>query len=242
MIQPYYQNEYVTLYKGDCLQILPQLDVKVDCVITDPPYLLQQKGGYRQKNDFDLRMKSRREQIKFISRGYDLSVYEKIKWNNNIVNMLIFCSNRQISQTMRYFEQRGYSVTLLVWQKSNCPPISNLTYMSDLQFIVYVRSHGAYFNNKEDIRLRRKLKIHSICSCNRLHPTQKPLNLIEEYIRLHSKENDIILDCFSGSGTTGIACMNTNRKCILIQKQQKYCQITVKRLQEMQKEKQESLF
>ena len=242
MIQPYYQNQNVTLYKGDCLQILPQLDIKIDLVLTDPPYLLEQNGGYRQKNDFDMRMKSRRQQIRFISKGYDMSIYEQIIKKNNPVNMLIFCSNRQISQTMRYFEQRGYSVTLLVWQKSNCPPISNLSYMSDLQFVVYVRSKCAYFNSKEDIKLRRKLKVHSINVQKRFHPTQKPIKLIEQYIRIHSRQNDVILDVFGGSGTTAIACMNLNRKCVLIEKEQKYCQIIKYRLKEIQKEKEQNLF
>jgi DNA modification methylase len=54
------------------------------------------------------------------------------------------------------------------------------------------------------------------------HPDQKPIVLIERIIKASSNENDIILDCFAGSGTTGIACINTNRNYILIEKEEKY--------------------
>lgn len=62
------------------------------------------------------------------------------------------------------------------------------------------------------------------------HPTQKPVELMKRIILLFSNENNIILDPFAGSGTTGIACMNTNRKCILIEKNQDYCNIIKQRI------------
>lgn len=63
-----------------------------------------------------------------------------------------------------------------------------------------------------------------------IHPTQKPVELLEYLVRTYSNEGDTILDFTAGSGTTGIACMNTNRKCILIEKEEKYCEIIKKRL------------
>ena len=75
-----------------------------------------------------------------------------------------------------------------------------------------------------------------------LHPTQKPVALIEYLIKTYTNENDIILDFTAGSGTTGIAAMETNRKCVLIEKDEKYCEITIKRLQDKEKEIAERLF
>lgn len=66
------------------------------------------------------------------------------------------------------------------------------------------------------------------------HPTQKPLKLIQDIIKHSSNENDIVLDCFGGSGTTAIACMNTNRNYILIEKEPKYVEIANKRIKEAQ--------
>lgn len=67
---------------------------------------------------------------------------------------------------------------------------------------------------------------------NRFHPTQKPVNLIAKQIALYSKEGDLILDCFSGSGTTAIACHKMKRRFICIEKDHYYWSESVKRLEE----------
>ncbi|WP_420167119.1 DNA methyltransferase [Bacillus coahuilensis] len=63
-----------------------------------------------------------------------------------------------------------------------------------------------------------------------MHPTQKPIALIEHLIEISSKENDIVLDCFAGSGTVGRAALNLNRKYLLIEKEQKYIDLINERL------------
>ena len=65
-----------------------------------------------------------------------------------------------------------------------------------------------------------------------VHPTQKPVELMEWLIKTYTNEGEIVLDFTAGSGTTGIACMNLNRKCVLIEKEEKYCEIIVNRLKE----------
>ena len=65
---------------------------------------------------------------------------------------------------------------------------------------------------------------------DRLHPTQKPVALFEYLIRTYTNEGDTVLDNCAGSGTTGVACLNTNRKFILIEKDPTYCEIIRKRL------------
>jgi len=64
--------------------------------------------------------------------------------------------------------------------------------------------------------------------CN--HPTQKPVALFEYLIKTYTNEGETVLDNCAGSGTTGVACMNTNRNCIMIEKEPKYCEIIRKRL------------
>ena len=67
----------------------------------------------------------------------------------------------------------------------------------------------------------------------KLHPTQKPLDILERIIKTSSNENDTVLDCFMGSGSTGIACINTNRKFIGIEKDEKYFEIACNRIKEV---------
>jgi site-specific DNA-methyltransferase (adenine-specific) len=74
-----------------------------------------------------------------------------------------------------------------------------------------------YFNNRE--------------SCRGLHPTQKPVELFEYLIKTYTNENDIVLDNCAGSGTTGVACKNLNRKYILIEKEKEYIDVIYKRIE-----------
>ena len=68
----------------------------------------------------------------------------------------------------------------------------------------------------------------------RTHPTQKPLKLIQMILNDYSNENDLILDCFSGSGTTAIACHNLKRRFICIEKDFEYWQASCERLKNAQ--------
>ena len=69
-----------------------------------------------------------------------------------------------------------------------------------------------------------------------LHPTQKPVALFEYLVKTYSKENDLVLDNCTGSGTTAIACLNTNRQFIVMEKEQKYYEIILKRVAEHKKQ------
>lgn len=66
----------------------------------------------------------------------------------------------------------------------------------------------------------------------KIHETQKPISYVQTLIGNSTQENDLVLDCFSGSGTTAIACHNLNRKFICIEKDKDYYEASVKRLEE----------
>ena len=70
---------------------------------------------------------------------------------------------------------------------------------------------------------------------DKLHPTEKPLELYEYLIKTYTNENDLVLDNTAGSGTTAIACLNTNRQFIVMEKEQKYYDIILKRVEDFNK-------
>lgn len=74
------------------------------------------------------------------------------------------------------------------------------------------------------------------------HPTIKPLSLVERHIKHTTQENDIVLDCFCGSGTTCVACKNTNRRYIGIELNSKWHKVAVDRLNNVQADGQQTLF
>lgn len=265
MIQPYYQNQNVVLYKGDCLQILPQLDIKVDCVITDLPY-----GTSACKWDCIVPFQPMWKQLQRLTkdnsaiclfgvqpfssllRVSNLNLYKydwiwnkgqfanflNVKFQPGKVHQIISVFGKGASSyskniNMNYFPVMQSGKPYKCKSGNQKQQKNNSTVRSKIQSVITQNDGKRYPTSILNDFKKDKQKYH---------PTQKPISLLEYLIKTYSEQNDLILDFTCGSGGVGIACMNTNRRCVLIQKQQKYCQITVKRLKELQKQKQESLF
>lgn len=229
------ETNNVKLILGNCLDEMKMIpDKSIDLILTDPPYELKNHGG--GKNEFANRDLVTGK-IEFISNGFDYDVvFEEFLRICKIPNILIFCSNNQVSKVMSWFESRNLSVTLLIWHKTNPSPLCNGKHISDVEFIVYVRGKGATFNNSTPFSYKSKVFTSPIVSKKeRLHPTQKSVMMLEQYVNLHSREGDIVLDCFMGSGSTGVACMNTNRKFIGIELNETYFNIAKERIEKTNK-------
>jgi DNA modification methylase len=228
----------IELHNGDCLEVMKNMpDKSVDCIITDPPYELETHGGKGQSKFAKNRgISLLNKHIDFLSNGFDYdTVFNEFIRICKVPNFLIFCSNTQITTVMGWFEKKGLKSTLLVWHKTNACPLGNGKHISDVEFIVYVRGKGVTFNNDVPLKYKSKVFTSSICGGKeRVHPTQKKVEHIQQYIELHTKENDTILDCFMGSGTTGVACKNTNRNFIGIELNENYFKIAQERLNNSQ--------
>lgn len=223
----------IQLYNGDCLEIMKQIpDRSIDFVLTDPPYELDNHGGGKSK---EMKRQLNDLHIDFISKGFDLEkVFTEIERVSKIMNMICFCSNKQVSKIMNYWEQKKYSVTLLVWDKPNPIPFGNGKHISNLEFMIYVRGKGASFNNLGVNEQKKTFNYPSPSSSKRIHPTEKPIEMLKRLINLHTKQNDTILDCFGGSFSTGLACKELHRKFIGIEIDKKYFNLGAKRLNEHQ--------
>jgi DNA modification methylase len=144
---------------------------------------------------------------------------------------------------MSFFEQRDLPTTLLVWNKTNPIPFCNGKYLSDLEFIVYVHDKGATFNNDTPFEYKRKLySSATVSKKNRLHTAQKPIELLTQYIKLSSHENNTILDCFMGSGSTGVVCIKNNRNFIGIEIDKNYFNVAKERITEEENKLKNKLF
>lgn len=222
---------------ADCLDILKQLPDKcVDLVLTDPPYLVETHGG--KKSPLAQRAAKVRDSIEFMANDFDFYnvANELLRISNNIV---MFCSNAQISRTMAFFEEAGLKVNLCVWDKTNPAPLGFNKMVNNLEYIVVARGKGAYYNN--DLPVEKKfMSFRYPTPANKEHPATKPIELFSDLINLFSKENDIVLDCFSGSGTTAVACHNLKRRFICIEKDPEYAEKSRERLEQAQR--QQTLF
>lgn len=135
--------------------------------------------------------------------------YRILKPNGTLI---CFYDLWKVSTLKEYFDNAKFKqIRFIEWIKTNPVPInSKVNYLTNAREIAIsaVKKNKPTFNSQYDNG------IYSFPICHekgRFHPTQKPLSLIEELILKHSNENDIVVDCFSGSGTTMIAAMNTNR-------------------------------
>ena len=224
-------TDKITITNEDCMELLKRTpNDYVDFVCIDPPYELDNHGGVVKGHDLERKL-NRDKHINFISNGFNIEeVFIEIERVSKIVNMICFCSNKQISKIMNYWEQKKYSVTLLVWDKPNPIPLGNGKHISNLEFMVYVRGKGATFNNLGVNEQKKTFNYPSPSSSKRIHPTEKPIELLERLIKLHTKEKDLILDCFGGSMSTSIACFNTNRKILSCELDKDYYDKAIERI------------
>ena len=89
-----------------------------------------------------------------------------------------------------------------------------------------------FFTKNDGVRYPLSITKKYSLDNEHLHPTQKPVALLEYLIKTYTNENDIVLDFTAGSGSTAIACINTNRQCVLIEKEEKYCKIAAERVED----------
>ena len=226
----------IKLYNCDCMEYMKDIpDGSVDFVCIDPPYELDNHGG--GKTDFAQRKLVKDLHIDFISNGFEMEkVFTEIERVSKTMNMICFCSNKQISKIMNYWEQKKYSVTLLVWQKSNPVPFGNGKYISDLEFMIYVRGKNAIYNNTGYANQLKTFNYPAPSSKSRIHPTEKSIDLLKRLIEIHSNKGSVVLDCFGGSFSTGLACMELEREFIGIELDNNYFEIAKERLKQHQQQ------
>src|SRR5574344_671187 len=194
------------IYNADCLELMKQLPDKcIDLVLTDPPYGI----------------------IKGIKLNGMDTTSTASKWDfkpdKEYFDEIFRISKNQIIWGMQYFtDYIEPSKGVIFWDKKN-----GANFMSDGEL--------AYNTCTNAVRIFRYAKIgKDNYEPVRYHPTQKPLKLFQFCLQKFSKEGDLILDCFSGSGTTAIACHNLNRNFICIEKDYDYWKASVERLENAQ--------
>ena len=207
--------------------------VKVDAVITDPPYNISKENNFSTMNN-------PRKGLDFghWDNNFDvcawISDYTKvIKENGSII---IFCSYLYISFLIKELKKNGIDVKdVLVWKKSNPMPRNiNRRYVQDMEFAIWgVKKNAKWTFNKPNDKpyLRSVFETSTVSGNERTnHPTQKSLKLMREIIKIHTNPQDVILDPFMGSGTTGVAALMENRKFIGIEVNPDYFELCVKRI------------
>jgi len=120
---------------------------------------------------------------------------------------------------------------ILTWNKTNPTPMTNNTFLPDIEYCLYFREKGVRLNNGYEFKSKWYIAPINIKDKALYdHPTIKPIDLVKRHLQHTTKENDIVLDCFLGSGTTAVACKELNRRYIGIEIDKQYYDIAVNRL------------
>ena len=218
----YHETEHGVLHCGDCLDILPTLaDKSVDLVLTDIPY-----NETNKKQQSGLRIIH-----KGLADEFNMDIIELLSKldiaGNDKCSFIVFCGFGQISSISDYANHSNRNPRLLIYHKNNPSPMNGeYTYLSAIEPAIFYKNSGGTFNEHCKHPVFRYNSGES-----KIHPTQKPLPLFSELLLIHSNEADLILDPFAGSGTTAIACIRYKRRYILIEKEEKYCEIAARRIE-----------
>jgi len=219
----------IDLRLGDCLEILKTIPSEsIDCLVTDPPYKIITGGDSNGKNSVRPKgiLKGNRELMKTIPKFSDW-LPEMFRVLKDGSQNYVMVNSSNLLKMANEIEKTGFKIqNFLIWQKNNCTP--SQFYMKNCEYTLFFRKGKSKYIN--DIGGSKTVHSFNNIIGNKLHPTEKPIDLMEFYIRNSTNENDIVLDPFMGSGTTMLACKNLNRKGIGIEKEQMYFDIATKRL------------
>jgi len=208
-----------SLKKADCLKECKKIkNASISLLLTDPPYGISNQ--YASERQIPRRVRTNGGD--FIMPKGDFGSWDHNfspnGWTNVILPKIggwavIFCSHVQIKEYSDILEKHGFvAIGALVWHKTNPVPFNHkFKPLNAWETAVYGKRPGTKFNGKS---VHNVFTYKSPSPQNRIHPTQKPLGLMEELIELLTDKGDTVLDPFAGSATTTLAAINKGRKSI----------------------------
>lgn len=198
------------IYLGDAYELIKQIpDKSIDLIVTDPPYDFGK--DYHGGGGVAMHKGEQKEFIKQIKEsnihaGFDASILDEFVRVMKRINIYLWCNKEQIYDYLTFFvKERGCNFEFLIWSKSNPPPFTGGHYLKDKEYCLYFWERGVKLNTSYDTAKTVYVKaINMEDKKEFLHPTIKPLDIIENLIR-NSSGGGIVLDPFVGSGTTCLA-------------------------------------
>ena len=242
------------LYCGDCLEIIPKLtNESIDCVITSPPYNVDLGNNKYNKNPYNLYNDNRehKEYIAWLKQIF-FELYPKIKNGGRICINIGDGKNGAIpthSDIIQFMSEKYIPIANIIWNKNqvanrtawgsfkspSCP-----SYPCPFEHILFFAKENIKLQHEGNSDLSDQEFINWAYSIWNFmpetkakqigHPAPFPIELPKRCIKMNSYIGDVILDPFMGSGTTGVACYNTNRHFIGIEKDEKYFKLAKERI------------
>lgn len=244
---------YGIISNGNCFNLLDGIkENSIDMCLIDPPY---SSGGLfagdRKKSTkekyTDLKFSGSSRFENFSGDNMDMialqefltSIFIKIRSvMKNGKGVFCFIDWRNITAVINAIQMAGFIYRgILIWNKKTSRNIPN-RFRNDCEFIVWGTNGPDDGNDYKNIRFSSGncFDVISVLSADKKHQTEKPVELLKK-ILIYSQENDVVLDCFCGSGSTAVACIETGRKFICMEQNFTYFEIACDRIEKAIKQK-----
>jgi site-specific DNA-methyltransferase (adenine-specific)/modification methylase len=228
-------DKYLLMH-GDCMEKLREIpDGSIDLILCDPPYNLAKYSTGNMKFDW-------RSEINNDVANWDLKELSPIDFIDEFKrvlsptgNIFVFTSYNLIGKWHEVFDSEYDTFQFMVWHKTNpVPNIRKSSFLNSCELIVCMWNKGHTWNFSKQNEMHNFIE-SPICMGNeRLkepkHPTQKPLAILKQIIKIASNENDLVLDMFMGVASTGVASRDLNRRFIGIEIDDTYYEACEKRM------------
>ena len=224
--------ELEKIYNMDCLdgmRLMKTQGIKVDCVITDPPYLISYKTNSRKDKSHKFCSVIKNDNNPQLIKDLIPLLYDVMK---DDTPLYMFCGSDHIDFFLQEVKRFFTVKNIIVWDKGNHTAGDlEAQYGKRYEFIIYANKGRAVFNDDAK-RLADIWCVARITGNEQIHQNQKPTNLISRIINQHTKPNDLILDPFMGSFTTAVCCHRLQRHFIGAELDKYYFEKGQKRLEE----------
>ena len=224
----YYDRDGITIYNADCRDVLPYLEPgSIDLVLTDPPYGVRYVTAWRSRNDPLVAAIEGDESLDSLRAVMD--DVERLLANDR--HAYFFASAMKVGETQEIVSESLTVKNVLIWDKGDAGSVGDLEagYGVNWEALIYASKGRRTFNGP---RPRALFRHDWSGTRDPVHPTVKPVGILQRFVERSSCAGETILDPFMGSGTTLRAAKDLGRRAIGIELEERYCEIAVKRLQQ----------
>ncbi len=212
----------IELHHGDCLDVMDEMikkGVKVDLIMTDPPYGMSYQSNSRTDTHKKIAGDDNLDWLPDFAEKCSLLVKDDTAH-------YVFCSWHKIDVFKQEFQKYFTIKNILVWDKGqNGMGDLQADFGNSVEFILFLQKGRRLMNGKREPNVLKYQR-----TLNNLHPTEKPVALIEYLIGKFSDPGQLVFDPFMGSGTTGVACKHIDRSFIGAELEEGYFKTAKKRI------------
>ena len=221
--------ELDNVYWGDCYELIKRIpDNSVDLVIIDPPYEIPHTTGGGMLNEKRIRAMFDSLEENNLASSFDFSILGELDRVMKKRNIYIWCNKLLIPKLFEYY--KGSMFDLITWHKTNAMPLCGSKYLTDTEYCLYFHDTLKLNTTYDTAKTHYELPINQRDKKRFAHTTIKPLPILQNLIINSSNENDVVLDCFCGSGSTCVAAKNLNRRYLGFEISERWYKIAKNRL------------